>query len=87
MTLLHPPILETLALHWPDEAACAAFAQRLAGRVPEILAKPDVMGRLEELQTLPRTPNVLGDPFVSLVRSQIDDWRTVARASNVEVIT
>jgi len=31
MTLLaHPPILETRTLHWPDEAACAAFAQRLA---------------------------------------------------------
>jgi tRNA threonylcarbamoyladenosine biosynthesis protein TsaE len=31
MTLLaHPPILETRSLTWPDEAACAAFAQRLA---------------------------------------------------------
>ncbi|MCY7314698.1 MAG: tRNA (adenosine(37)-N6)-threonylcarbamoyltransferase complex ATPase subunit type 1 TsaE [Rubrivivax sp.] len=26
----HPPILETRRLHWPDEAACAAFAQQLA---------------------------------------------------------
>ena len=26
----HPPILETLCLTWPDEAACAAFASRLA---------------------------------------------------------
>jgi tRNA threonylcarbamoyladenosine biosynthesis protein TsaE len=26
----HPPILETRALPWPDEAACAAFAARLA---------------------------------------------------------
>ncbi len=31
MTLLtHPPILETRSLIWPDEAACAAFARRLA---------------------------------------------------------
>jgi tRNA threonylcarbamoyladenosine biosynthesis protein TsaE len=31
MTLLeHPPILETRNFTWPDEAACAAFAQRLA---------------------------------------------------------
>jgi tRNA threonylcarbamoyladenosine biosynthesis protein TsaE len=31
MTLLaHPPILETRTFSWPDEAACAAFAQRLA---------------------------------------------------------
>jgi tRNA threonylcarbamoyladenosine biosynthesis protein TsaE len=31
MTLLaHPPILETRTFHWPDEAACAVFAVRLA---------------------------------------------------------
>jgi len=29
---LHPPILETLQLVWPDEAACDALAQRLAAR-------------------------------------------------------
>jgi tRNA threonylcarbamoyladenosine biosynthesis protein TsaE len=27
---LHPPILGTRSTAWPDEAACAAFAQRLA---------------------------------------------------------
>ena len=43
--------------------------------------------RLEELQTLPRQPQLIGDDFVKLVRTQIDDWRAVARASNVEVIT
>ena len=26
----HEPILESRSLHWPDEAACAAFAQGLA---------------------------------------------------------
>jgi tRNA threonylcarbamoyladenosine biosynthesis protein TsaE len=30
MTLAHAPILETRALHWPDEAACANFAARVA---------------------------------------------------------
>jgi tRNA threonylcarbamoyladenosine biosynthesis protein TsaE len=30
MTLLHEPILETRCHVWPDEAACAVFAQRLA---------------------------------------------------------
>lgn len=30
MLLDHPSILGTLALHWPDEAACAACARRLA---------------------------------------------------------
>ena len=29
---MHPPILETLQLVWPDEAACDALAQRLAAR-------------------------------------------------------
>jgi len=28
--LTHPPILETRTFTWPDEAGCAAFAQRLA---------------------------------------------------------
>lgn len=33
MTLAHhPPILGTQQLHWPDEGACAAFAQALAAR-------------------------------------------------------
>ena len=65
----------------------APIAQKLAGLIPEILAKPDVAARLEELQTLPRQPQLIGDDFVQLVRSQIDGWRAVARASNVEVIT
>jgi tripartite-type tricarboxylate transporter receptor subunit TctC len=65
----------------------APIAQKLAALIPEILAKPDVAARLEELQTLPRQPQLIGDDFVKLVRAQIDDWRAVARASNVEVIT
>jgi tRNA threonylcarbamoyladenosine biosynthesis protein TsaE len=32
MPTAHAPILETRALHWPDEAACAAFAATLAQR-------------------------------------------------------
>ena len=63
----------------------APIAQRLTALIPEVLARPDVASRLEELQTLPRNPNVVGDDFVQLVRGQIDAWRAVARASNVEV--
>ena len=47
----------------------------------------DVAARLEDLQTLPRNPTLIGDDFVQLVRSQIDSWRAVARTSNVEVVT
>lgn len=65
----------------------APIAQRLAALIPDVLARPDVAARLEELQTLPRSPTLVGDEFVQLVRSQIDAWRAVARASNVEVIT
>ena len=51
-----------------------------------MLARPDVAQRLEDLQTLPRTPTMVGDEFVQLVKAQIDTWRSVARTSNVEVI-
>lgn len=64
----------------------APIAQRLTALVPEILAKPDVMARLEELQTLPRKAPVLGDNFTTLIRSQIDTWTKVARRAKVEVI-
>ncbi len=32
MLLTHAPILETRTLHWPDEAACSAWAAALARR-------------------------------------------------------
>ena len=34
------PILETRTLHWPDEAACAASAARLAARVDALSVAP-----------------------------------------------
>jgi tripartite-type tricarboxylate transporter receptor subunit TctC len=64
----------------------APIAQKLTALIPDILARPDVMARFEELQTLPRSPNLLGDDFAQLVRGQIDSWRAVARAANVEVL-
>lgn len=65
----------------------APIVQRLSALIPEILAKPDVAARLDELQTLPRRTPVLGNEFVQLINSQIDTWRAVAKAANVEVIT
>lgn len=64
----------------------APIVQRLTALMPEILAKPDVMARLDELQTLPRKTPVLGDDFVKLIRSQIDTWTKVAKRAKVEVI-
>jgi tripartite-type tricarboxylate transporter receptor subunit TctC len=65
----------------------APIAQKLTALIPEILAKPDVVARLEELQTLPRKTPVVGNEFVQLINSQIDTWRGVAKLANVEVIT
>ena len=63
------------------------IVQRLTALIPEILAKPDFAARLEELQTLPRKGGLVGDEFVSLIRSQVETWRAVAKLANVEVIT
>ena len=64
----------------------APIVQRLTALIPEIMAKPDIMGRLEELQTLPRKSPVVGDEFVKLIRSQISTWTAVAKKAKVEVI-
>ncbi|MFM7972516.1 MAG: Bug family tripartite tricarboxylate transporter substrate binding protein, partial [Betaproteobacteria bacterium] len=64
----------------------APIAQRLATLMPEILKRPDVAARLEDLQTLPRATPVLGDDFVKVIRSQIDTWSAVAKRANVQVV-
>jgi tripartite-type tricarboxylate transporter receptor subunit TctC len=63
----------------------APIAQRLTALLPDILSRPDVLARCEELQTLPRTPNLVGDDFTKLIQSQLSSWRAVAKAANVEV--
>ncbi|WP_431096032.1 Bug family tripartite tricarboxylate transporter substrate binding protein [Polaromonas aquatica] len=65
----------------------APILARLTALIPEILAKPDIAARLEEIQTLPRKNAVVGTEFVQLINAQIDTWRSVAKLANVEVIT
>lgn len=65
----------------------APVMARLSALIPEILAKPDIAARLEEIQTLPRKNAVVGTEFVKLINEQIDTWRNVAKLANVEVIT
>ncbi len=65
----------------------APIAQKLTALIPEILAKPDIAARLDELQTFPRKTPVVGDEFVGLIKSQISSWTTVAKRAKVEVIT
>lgn len=64
----------------------APITQRLTALIPEILAKPDIAARLEEIQTLPRKTPVMGDNFVKLIQSQITDWTAVAKRAKVEVV-
>ncbi|HPU52739.1 MAG TPA: tripartite tricarboxylate transporter substrate binding protein [Burkholderiaceae bacterium] len=64
----------------------APIAQRLIALVPEILRKPDIAARLDDLQTLPPKTPVTSDDFVRVIRSQIDTWTQVARRAKVEVI-
>lgn len=64
----------------------APIAQRLIAMIPEVLAKPDIVARLEEVQTLPRKAPVVGEDFTKLIRSQIGTWTTVAKRARVEVI-
>lgn len=64
----------------------APIAQRLTALIPQILAMPDIMTQLDELQTLPRKPPLLGNDFVKLIDSQINTWSAVAKKANVEVL-
>ena len=64
----------------------APIVQRLVALIPDMLARPELSARFEDIQTLPRNPNLMGDDFAKLIRAQIDTWRTVARNANVEVI-
>ncbi len=65
----------------------APILARLTSLIPEILSKPDIAARLEDIQTLPRKNAVVGPEFVQLINAQIDTWRGVAKLANVEVIT
>jgi len=63
----------------------APVVERLAAIVPPILARQDLMARLIDLQTLPRTPQPTGEAFVSVIREEITAWTAVARQFNIVV--
>jgi tripartite-type tricarboxylate transporter receptor subunit TctC len=63
----------------------APVVERLTALVPPMLARPDLMQRFEDVQTLPRNPPPVGEAFVRLIREQLEQWRAVARAANIEV--
>jgi tripartite-type tricarboxylate transporter receptor subunit TctC len=63
----------------------APIAERLSALIPQIVSRPDLMARFEELQTLPRTPPPMGPAFVSIINQQIGEWTAVARQFNIVV--
>ncbi|CAH0211229.1 tripartite tricarboxylate transporter substrate binding protein [Roseomonas sp. CECT 9278] len=63
----------------------APIVERLSALVPQIVARPDLMVRFEELQTLPRNPPPLGADFTALINQQIGEWTAVARQFNIVV--
>ncbi|MBP0464950.1 tripartite tricarboxylate transporter substrate binding protein [Roseomonas sp. PWR1] len=63
----------------------APIAERLTALIPTLLARPELMTRFEELQTLPRTPSLLGADFVRVMQEQITEWTAVARQYNIVV--
>jgi tripartite-type tricarboxylate transporter receptor subunit TctC len=64
----------------------APIAERLTAIMPGIIARPDIMARLTDLQTLPRTPaHPAGADFVAVIRQEIADWTAVARRFNIVV--
>ncbi len=58
---------------------------RLAGLIGPTLAKPELMARFEELQTLPRNPAPLNGDFVKIMREQITEWTAVAKQFDIVV--
>jgi len=84
LLLTHPPILETRTFHWPDEAACAAFAQRLAA-LPRLrpdsfiaLAGPLGAGKTTFVRHLLRALGVAGriksPTYAVLEPYELDGW-------------
>lgn len=64
----------------------APIAERLVTLLPTVLERPDLMARFEDIQTLPRKPMLTGEAFVGQIRRELEHWRGVARAANVEVV-
>jgi tripartite-type tricarboxylate transporter receptor subunit TctC len=63
----------------------APIAERLTAIVPPMLARPELMQRFSDLQTLPRSPAPTGAEFVNLIRAEIAEWTAVARQFNIVV--
>lgn len=58
---------------------------RITALIPTLLARPELVTRFEDLQTLPRNPTLFGPEFVAMINQQIAEWTAVARQYNIVV--
>ncbi len=63
----------------------APVVERLSALIPQLVARPDLMVRFEELQTLPRSSPPMGPDFTAIINQQIAEWTAVARQFNIVV--
>ncbi|WP_270934115.1 Bug family tripartite tricarboxylate transporter substrate binding protein [Falsiroseomonas oryzae] len=61
------------------------IVERLTALTPTILARPELMTRFTDIQTMPRNPPPTGAAFVEIIRKEIADWTAVARQFNIVV--
>jgi tripartite-type tricarboxylate transporter receptor subunit TctC len=63
----------------------APIVDRLNALIPQLLTRPELATRFEELQTLPRNPPPLGADFTAIINRQIGEWTAVARQFDIVV--
>jgi tripartite-type tricarboxylate transporter receptor subunit TctC len=63
----------------------APIVERLTTLAPQILARPELMARFTDIQTMPRNPPPTGGAFVEIIRKEIAEWTAVARQFNIVV--
>lgn len=61
----------------------APIVERLSGLIPQILARPELTVRFEDLQTKPPATPVMGTAFTDRIKAEITEWTAVARRYNI----
>jgi len=59
------------------------IVERLSGLIPQILARPELAVRFEDLQTMPPATPVMGTAFTDRIKAEIAEWGAVARRYNI----
>ncbi|WP_424812705.1 Bug family tripartite tricarboxylate transporter substrate binding protein [Roseococcus sp. YIM B11640] len=59
------------------------IVDRLSALIPQILARPELAVRFEDLQTKPPAQPVMGTAFTDRIKAEISEWTAVARRYNI----